>query len=45
MHGGSYCAWLDGHGSSRTDTLSQSVTVPSGCKATLSVDVTAVTTG
>ncbi|MFE9495794.1 putative Ig domain-containing protein [Streptomyces collinus] len=34
-HGGSYKAWLDGYGSSHTDTLSQSVTVPSGCKATL----------
>ncbi|MFJ9869681.1 putative Ig domain-containing protein [Streptomyces sp. NPDC101165] len=32
-HGGSYKAWLDGYGSSHTDTLSQSVTVPSGCKA------------
>ncbi|MFF4211093.1 putative Ig domain-containing protein [Streptomyces sp. NPDC001796] len=34
-HSGSYYAWLDGYGSSHTDTLSQSVTVPSGCKATL----------
>ncbi|MET8582543.1 putative Ig domain-containing protein [Streptomyces collinus] len=34
-HGGSYKAWLDGYGSAHTDTLSQSVTVPSGCKATL----------
>jgi len=33
-HAGSYYAWLDGYGSSHTDTLSQSVTVPSGCKAT-----------
>ncbi|MGW7378582.1 putative Ig domain-containing protein [Streptomyces sp. NPDC054794] len=33
-HGGSYKAWLDGYGSSHTDTLSQSVTVPAGCKAT-----------
>jgi hypothetical protein len=33
-HAGSYKAWLDGYGSSHTDTLSQSVTVPSGCKAT-----------
>ncbi|MFJ9814369.1 putative Ig domain-containing protein [Streptomyces sp. NPDC101151] len=32
-HGGSYKAWLDGYGSSHTDTLSQSVTIPSGCKA------------
>lgn len=36
-HGGTAYAWLDGTGSSRTDTLSQSVTVPSGCStATLS---------
>ncbi|MET7682552.1 M4 family metallopeptidase [Streptomyces sp. NPDC005423] len=34
-HGGSYYAWLDGYGSTHTDTLSQSVAVPSGCKATL----------
>ncbi|WP_151774172.1 M4 family metallopeptidase [Streptomyces abyssomicinicus] len=33
---GSYKAWLDGYGSSHTDTLSQSVTIPSGCKATFS---------
>ncbi|MGW2570819.1 M4 family metallopeptidase [Streptomyces sp. NPDC001537] len=34
-HGGSYYAWLDGYGTTHTDTLSQSVTIPSGCKATL----------
>ncbi|MET8948051.1 M4 family metallopeptidase [Streptomyces sp. NPDC004542] len=34
-HGGSYYAWLDGYASTHTDTLSQSVTIPSGCKATL----------
>ncbi|GAA5064424.1 putative Ig domain-containing protein [Streptomyces similanensis] len=34
-HGGSYKAWLDGYGSTHTDTLSQSVTIPAGCKATL----------
>ncbi|MEU9173463.1 hydrolase [Streptomyces sp. NPDC048420] len=34
---GSYYAWLDGYGSARTDTLSQSVTIPSTCgTATLS---------
>ncbi|GHD89343.1 putative Ig domain-containing protein [Streptomyces naganishii] len=33
-HSGSYKAWLDGYGSSHTDTLSQSVTIPAGCKAT-----------
>ncbi|WBP89130.1 M4 family metallopeptidase [Kitasatospora cathayae] len=35
-HGGSWKAYLDGYGSSHTDTLSQSVTIPAGCKATLS---------
>ncbi|MEU6402127.1 putative Ig domain-containing protein [Streptomyces sp. NPDC046985] len=34
-HGGTYKAWLDGYGSAHTDTVTQSVTVPSGCKATL----------
>ncbi|MEU8588933.1 M4 family metallopeptidase [Streptomyces sp. NPDC048664] len=34
-HGGSYKAWIDGYGSTHTDTLSQSVTIPAGCKATL----------
>ncbi|MFI7431190.1 M4 family metallopeptidase [Micromonospora sp. NPDC049836] len=34
-HSGSYKAWLDGYGSSHTDTLSQSVTIPAGCRATL----------
>ncbi|WP_326793123.1 immune inhibitor A [Streptomyces sp. NBC_00841] len=33
---GSYKAWLGGYGSATTDTLSQSVTIPSGCAATLS---------
>jgi hypothetical protein len=33
---GSYKAWLDGYGAATTDTLSQSVTIPSGCAATLS---------
>lgn len=28
---GSYVAWLDGYGTAHTDTLSQSVTIPSGC--------------
>ncbi|MCX4767617.1 M4 family metallopeptidase [Streptomyces sp. NBC_01275] len=31
---GSYKAWLDGYGSTHTDTLSQSVTIPSGCTNT-----------
>jgi len=30
-HGGTYDAWLDGWGASTTDTLSQTVTLPSGC--------------
>ncbi|MFG3019716.1 M4 family metallopeptidase [Streptomyces sp. NPDC048254] len=33
-HAGSYKAWLDGYGSTHTDTLSQSVTIPSGCTST-----------
>ena len=36
-HSGSWKAWLDGYGTTHTDTLSQSVTVPAGCtSATLS---------
>ncbi|MFB7943392.1 M4 family metallopeptidase [Kitasatospora phosalacinea] len=35
-HGGSWKAWMDGYGSSHTDSLSQTVTIPAGCKATLS---------
>ncbi|WP_230487237.1 M4 family metallopeptidase [Nocardioides anomalus] len=35
-HAGSWKAWLDGYGSTHTDTLSQSVTIPAGCTATLS---------
>ncbi|MFF5055999.1 M28 family peptidase [Micromonospora sp. NPDC000663] len=30
---GSYKAWLNGYGSTRTETLSQSVTVPAGCSS------------
>ncbi len=33
---GSWDAWLDGYGSAHTDTLSQSVSIPAGCLATLS---------
>ncbi|MFG2885336.1 putative Ig domain-containing protein [Streptomyces sp. NPDC048297] len=47
-HGGSYKAWLDGYGTSHTDTVSQSVTIPAGCKATftfyLHVDTAETTT-
>jgi hypothetical protein len=30
-HTGSYYAWLDGYGTSHTDTVSQTVQVPAGC--------------
>ncbi|WP_420117034.1 M4 family metallopeptidase, partial [Micromonospora sp.] len=35
-HGGSYKAWLNGYGSTHTDTVTQSVAIPAGCRATLS---------
>ncbi|WP_328347290.1 M4 family metallopeptidase [Micromonospora sp. NBC_00421] len=35
-HGGSYKAWLNGYGSTHTDTVTQSVSIPAGCRATLS---------
>ncbi len=35
-HSGSYYAWLDGYGSSHTDYVQQSVSVPSASSATLS---------
>ncbi len=35
-HSGSYLAYLDGYGSTHTDTVSQSVTIPAGCHASLS---------
>jgi hypothetical protein len=36
-HSGSWDAWLDGYGTTHTDTLSQQVTIPTGCStATLS---------
>ncbi|MET7728463.1 putative Ig domain-containing protein [Streptomyces mirabilis] len=35
-HSGSWKAWMDGYGSTHTDTLSQSVTIPAGCSATFS---------
>ena len=34
-HAGSYYAWLDGYGTTHTDTLSQSVTIPSATAASL----------
>ncbi len=30
-HSGSWDAWMDGYGSTHTDTVSQAVTLPSGC--------------
>ncbi|OKJ13939.1 hypothetical protein AMK19_11310 [Kitasatospora sp. CB01950] len=35
-HSGSWKAWMDGYGSSHTDSISQTVTIPAGCKASLS---------
>ena len=35
-HAGTGYAWLDGYGSTHTDTLSQAVTIPAGCSASLS---------
>ncbi|MFD9406428.1 M28 family peptidase [Streptomyces sp. NPDC059989] len=32
-HGGSYMAWLNGYGSTHTDSASQSLAVPSGCSS------------
>ncbi|MEV0809615.1 M28 family peptidase [Micromonospora sp. NPDC050200] len=47
---GSYKAWLDGYGSTHTDSLSQSVTVPAGCSTYtlafyLHIDTAETTTG
>ncbi len=35
-HSGSWKAWMNGYGSAHTDTVTQSVTIPSGCSATFS---------
>jgi Putative Ig domain len=35
-HTGTWYAWLDGYGTTHTDTVSQTVTIPSGCSASLS---------
>jgi len=47
-HAGSYVAWFDGNGSKDTDSVTQKVTIPAGCAATLSywlhVDTTEKTT-
>jgi Zn-dependent metalloprotease len=34
-HGGTKYAWMDGYGTTHTDTLQQVISVPSGCSATL----------
>ncbi|WNV87273.1 M4 family metallopeptidase [Umezawaea sp. Da 62-37] len=34
-HGGTWNAWMNGYGTARTDTLSQSVAIPAGCHASL----------
>ncbi|OLR90055.1 M4 family metallopeptidase [Actinokineospora bangkokensis] len=34
-HGGTRIAWLNGYGTTHTDTLSTTITVPTGCRATL----------
>ena len=34
-HTGTWKAWLDGYGTTHTDTVTQSVTIPAGCAATL----------
>lgn len=34
-HSGSWFAWLDGYGTTHTDTATQSVTIPAGCRASL----------
>ncbi|HEX4726731.1 MAG TPA: M4 family metallopeptidase [Jatrophihabitans sp.] len=48
-HSGSWKAWMDGYGTTHTDTLSQSVTIPAGCTATftfyLHIDTAETTTG
>ncbi len=36
-HGGSWLGWLDGYGTTHTDTLSQSVAIPAASSATLSL--------
>ncbi len=35
-HSGTHFAWLDGYGTTHTDSVSQSITIPAGCHATLS---------
>ncbi len=35
-HSGTWVSWMDGYGRTHTDSLSQSVSIPAGCRATLS---------
>jgi hypothetical protein len=35
-HSGTYYAWLDGYGTTHTDSATQSAAIPAGCHATLS---------
>src|SRR5438270_10190654 len=34
-HSGNWDAWMDGYGTVHTDTLSSSISIPSGCQATM----------
>ncbi|GLY84008.1 putative Ig domain-containing protein [Actinoallomurus iriomotensis] len=34
-HSGNYFAWFDGYGTTHTDTATQSISIPSGCHASL----------
>ena len=47
-HSGSWKAWLNGYGTTHTDTLTQSVSIPAGCVATfcfyLHIDTAETTT-
>jgi Zn-dependent metalloprotease len=38
-HGGTYSSWLDGYGTTHTESIAQSVTIPAGCTATLTAYV------
>jgi Zn-dependent metalloprotease len=37
VHGGAWLGWLDGYGTTHTDTLSQAVTIPAAASASLSL--------
>ncbi|WP_086841291.1 M4 family metallopeptidase [Amycolatopsis kentuckyensis] len=34
-HGGTYSSWLDGYGTTHTESIAQSVSIPAGCHASL----------